>query len=91
MKVSKIFTILIVIVACVVIGALVLNVLLPNTATAIVDAVEDQIYKATKITLDLNGNGNKGDNQDTYTNLNSKDSTNANGAHSGGVGVNGFK
>ena len=60
MNVKKIFIVLITIVALVVIGSLVLNVILPNTATALVDTAEDQIYNATKISLDLNGNGNGG-------------------------------
>lgn len=60
MSVSKIFKILIIIVACVIIGALVLNVLLPNTATALVNAVEGQIFNATGMSFDLNGDGNNG-------------------------------
>ena len=60
MSVAKIFKILIIIVACVIVGALVLNVLLPNTTTSIVNAVEGQIYNATGMTFDLNGDGTTG-------------------------------
>lgn len=55
MSVAKIFKVLIVIVACVIIGAIVLNVLLPNATTALVNAVEGQIYNATGMSFDFNG------------------------------------
>lgn len=67
MSVGKIFKVLIIIVACVLLGAVILNVLLPNTVTAAVDAVEDQIFNATGMTFDLNGNGNSGNANTTYT------------------------
>lgn len=57
MSVKKIFIILITIVACVMIGALVLNVLMPNVTTALVDSVENMVYNATGMSLDFNGNG----------------------------------
>lgn len=57
MSVGKIFKILIIVVACVIVGALVLNVLLPNATQGMVDAVENTIFNATGIRLDLNGNG----------------------------------
>lgn len=60
MSVKKIFITLIVIVACVIVGALVLNVLMPNATTAIVDAVEAQIHNATGMEFDFNGNGTTG-------------------------------
>lgn len=60
MSVAKIFKILIIIVACVIVGAIVLNVLLPNTTTSIVNAVEGQIFNATGMTFDLNGDGTTG-------------------------------
>lgn len=60
-SVKKIFTVLIVMVACVMIGALVLNVLLPNVADTAVDAMEGMVYNATGMTFDWNGNGNAGD------------------------------
>lgn len=57
MSVKNIFITLIIVVACVAIGALVLNVLLPNVATALVDAIEGMIYNATSLQFDFNGNG----------------------------------
>ena len=43
MNVKKIFVVLITIVACVIIGAFTLNILLPNVTTSIVDATEDMV------------------------------------------------
>ena len=60
MSVGKIFKILIIIVACVIIGAIVLNVLLPNATTSLVNAVEAQIFNATGMSFDFNGDGTKG-------------------------------
>ena len=59
-QVKKIFTVLIVMVACVMIGALVLNVLMPNVTDTIVDALETMVYNATGMEFDWNGNGNTG-------------------------------
>lgn len=61
MGVKKIFTVLITIVACVLIGALVLNVLLPNVTAQVINAAEDMVYRATGLTFDFNGDGNVGD------------------------------
>lgn len=55
-SVKKIFTVLIVMVACVVVGALVLNVLLPNVSSTLVDALEQMVYNATGMSFDWNGN-----------------------------------
>lgn len=60
MSVSKIFKVLIVIVACVMIGALILNVFLPNVVTSLSNAVEGSIYNATGMSFDLNGDGKAG-------------------------------
>lgn len=60
MDIKKIFITLIGIVACVVIGALVLNVLLPNATKSIINAVEGQIYNATGMSFDFNGDGTVG-------------------------------
>ncbi len=60
MSVGKIFKILIVIVACVIVGAIVLNVLLPNVSTSLVNAVEAQIFNATGMSFDFNGDGVNG-------------------------------
>jgi hypothetical protein len=59
-SVKKIFIVLIVVVACVMIGALVLNVLMPNVMVTIVDSVENMINRATGMSVDFNGNGVKG-------------------------------
>ena len=59
MSVKKIFIILITVVACVMVGALVLNVLMPNVMTTVVDSVENMVYRATGMSMDFNGN-NKG-------------------------------
>ena len=61
MNVKSIFITLITIVACVLIGALVLNTLLPNVASQLVDAVEGTIHQATGMSFDFNGNGTTGD------------------------------
>ena len=66
MSVKKIFVVLITIVACVVIGAFVLNILMPNSTTPLVDSVEDQIWKATGLSFDFNANGEGGSNENTY-------------------------
>lgn len=60
-SVKKIFTVLIVMVACVMIGALVLNILLPNVSTSIVDALEQMVFNATGMKFDWNGNGAGGE------------------------------
>ena len=60
-SVKKIFTVLIVMVACVVVGALVLNVLLPNVSSSLVDALEAMVYNATGMKFDWNGNSRAGD------------------------------
>lgn len=60
MSVKKIFVILITIVACIIIGAFLLNTLLPNATNAVIDAVEDSIYKSTHFEFDLNSDGDVG-------------------------------
>ena len=57
MSVGKIFKTLIIIVACVILGAVVLNVLLPNATSSLVTAVEGQIFNATGMSFDFNGDG----------------------------------
>lgn len=57
MSVKKIFIILIVVVACVMIGALVLNTLMPNITKSLVNAVEGMVYNATGMQFDWNGDG----------------------------------
>jgi hypothetical protein len=88
MDVKKIFITLIIVVACVAIGALVLNVLLPNVATALVDAIENMIYQATKLSFDFNGNGKSGNNGTSYNAVTSDGGSTGNNQ---GVGVTGFQ
>lgn len=58
--VKKIFMILIVVVICIVIGAFTINILVPNALTSTVNAVEDTLYSATGMSIDLNGDANAG-------------------------------
>ncbi len=60
MGVGKIFKTLIIIVVCVILGALVLNILLPNVTTALINSTEDMIFKATGMAFDFNSDGEKG-------------------------------
>lgn len=93
MSVQKIFITLIIIVACVVIGGLVLNVLLPNVTSAIVNAIEGQIHNATGMNFDFNGDGTAGDGggQDYSNTGTMEDSTGNTGTGSGGTGVEGVQ
>lgn len=67
MSVSGIFKTLIIIVACVIVGAIVLNVFLPNVVTSLSNAVEGSIYNATGMSFDLNGDGTAGQANGTST------------------------
>lgn len=60
MGVSKIFKILVTIVLCVVLGAFILNKVMPNTVASMFNAVDGMIYNATGISMDLNGDGRGG-------------------------------
>lgn len=60
MSVKKIFMTLIVIVMCVVLGAFLINIFLPNVTTVLINAAEDQIANATGMHLDFNGDGHAG-------------------------------
>ena len=60
MGVRKIFIVLITIVVCVILGAFILNTVMPSTVKSISSATEDMIAKATGISLDLNGDGQSG-------------------------------
>lgn len=73
MSVKKIFITLITIVACVVIGAFILNTLMPNVTTTLIDSAEDMIFKATSMSFDFNNNGNAGDTGGTYKGENTDD------------------
>lgn len=70
MNVKKIFITLITVVACVILGAFVLNVLMPNVTTTLINSVEDQIFKATSLEFDFNNDGVIGSNNSTYEGVN---------------------
>lgn len=78
MKVQGIFKLLVTVVACIVIGAMVLNIFLPNVTTQLSGVVEDSIYKATGMGFDFNGDGNTG----TSNADNTYDDTSNGGAYS---------
>lgn len=59
MSVKKIFMTLIVIVMCVILGAFLINIFLPNVTTVLINAAEMQIYNATGMKLDFNRDGVK--------------------------------
>ena len=61
MRVSKIFKILIVAVICVLVGAIIINLLVPNVFTTMINSIEDLIFKATGLGFDFNGDGVMGD------------------------------
>lgn len=67
MSVKKIFITLIIIVACVMIGALILNILMPNVTKTLINATEDMIHSATGMSFDFNGDGDAGGKQQTYS------------------------
>lgn len=90
MKVSKIFVILITVVVCVIIGAFVINILMPNTVTSVVDTIENQIQHATGISLDLNGNGTAGKAGNGIATMKNSSNDRSNSASSGKT-VDGFQ
>lgn len=92
MNVKKIFIILITVVACVMIGALVLNILMPNVMTSLIDSTENMIYNATGMSMDFNGNNVRGDeNGSTVKEKQAGAKEGANGANVKGFKKNGMK
>lgn len=90
-SVKKIFTIIIVVVVCIVIGAFVINILVPNALTQTVNVVEDTMYSATGIRLDLNGDGVAGTSIDKDGNVRDDNlAQNQNGAYENANQVEGF-
>lgn len=63
MSVKKIFMTLIVIVMCIILGAFLINTLLPNVTRQVVNSAENSIYKATGMTFDFNNDSVKGSNK----------------------------
>lgn len=90
MSVSKIFMTLIIVVACVIIGALVLNTLLPNATTALVDSVENAIAGATGMSFDFNNNSQSGNTTGKMGQMEGK-KTDANGGVKGKASVQNAK
>lgn len=60
MNVAGIFKILIIVVACIIVGGILLNVLLPNTVNGMINWGEKGIKAATGADFDLNGDGDIG-------------------------------
>lgn len=85
MSVKKIFIVLITVVVCIVLGAFVLNIVMPNTVAQVVNSVEDGIHSATGLSFDFNGDGKAGGDGGTTTVIDSS----GNKATTG-VGVEGF-
>lgn len=65
---KKVFITLITIVALVVVGAFVLNVIMPNTVTTMVNTVEGMIYNTTGLSMDFNGDNIYGSQLDSQVN-----------------------
>lgn len=86
MSLKKVFFILITVVICMAVGALLLNIFLPNVVKQMSNAIEDSIFKATKISFDFNGDGIGGSANSVYTGTNN---TNTEVGDTGGVGVEG--
>lgn len=90
MDVKKIFIMLITIVACVILGAFVLNTLMPNVVTTVINAVEAQIWRATGLSFDFNADGQIGSgNGQTNGNLTGENTEN-NVTGSVNTGIAGF-
>lgn len=60
MSVQKIFMTLIIVVACVILGAFALNSLLPNVIAGLSSSAEQMLQNATGISFDMNGDGTVG-------------------------------
>lgn len=60
MSVQKIFMTLIIVVACVILGAFVLNALLPNVIAGVANSAEDMLKNATGMSFDINGDNQVG-------------------------------
>ena len=66
--VTKIFILLIAVVICVVVGAFLINIIMPNALQTMSNAVEGGVYSATGVNIDINGDGTNGQsNRNVYT------------------------
>lgn len=92
--VRNIITVLIVVVVCVVVGALIINTVAPKAISAVVGGLEAGITNATGINVDLDGVDNAGDSvADRTTDAGADAANNGNGNfNDGGTagGYNGF-
>lgn len=57
MDVKKIFMTLVIVVMCIILGAFLLNKLVPTATAQVVNAVEDSLYNATGMKFDFNSDG----------------------------------
>lgn len=87
MSVKKIFMTLVVIVLCILVGAFLINILMPNVVTQVIDSAEDSVYKATGMSFDFNSNGNKGEVKSEYSSTGKSDEVQDDGSGN----VEGFK
>lgn len=76
--VKKVFIVLITVVALIIVGALVLNVLLPNATALMVNYVEYGIFKATGLGMNINGDAYTGSATAPTTNVTHTDNDTAN-------------
>lgn len=60
MNVQGIFKTLVILVCCIILGAMVINILLPNVTTQLSNVVEDAVFKGTGMSFDFNGDGRGG-------------------------------
>ncbi len=89
-SVKKIFGVLIVAIMMVILGAFLLNILLPNVATSVVNAIEGTVYQATGISFDWNGDGTNGSGNNNQQ-FNNAQQTGSGDASQTGAGVDGFQ
>lgn len=68
MSVKKIFMTLVVIVMCIILGAFLINTLLPNVTAQVINSAEDSIFKATGMEFDFNADGHVGAPNSNYAN-----------------------
>lgn len=91
MSIQKIFMTLIIVIVCLIVGALVLNVIMPNVLTQMVNAVEGAIYSGTGMNFDLNGDGTKGAGYSNTADQGLKSDTTGGTGGAGVGGYDGFK
>ena len=60
MSIQKVFAVLITVVACLFVGAFVLNTLLPNAVAQSVNGIEGAIYNGTGFNVNINGDDVQG-------------------------------